>query len=80
MESNDIQEQTILFLARVMAIRNSATDTQFVKFMDALDRDAHDVVQMFLDEIRDFPIRCLSSECNGPPCRQSAESRGGGGN
>lgn len=80
MEGTDIQEQTILFLAQVMAIRNSATDAQFVKFMDALDRDARDVAHMFFNEIRDFPMRYSSSKCDGPPCHQSAESRSDGGN
>ena len=72
MESNDIQEQTILFLARVMAIRNSATDMQFIKFMEALDSNARNVAQMFFDEIRKFPMRDYSSpERNGAPSGQS---------
>ena len=74
MEGNDIQEQTILFLARVMAINKASTDAQFEKFMEALDSDAHDVARMFLDEIRDFPKSDYSlSEYDGITCSKSAQ-------
>ena len=74
MEGNDIQEQTILFLASVTAINKASTDAQFEKFMEALDSDAHDVAQMFFDEIRDFPYSDYSlSEHDVITCSKSAQ-------